>query len=380
MDEHIDLQYYPFPRTVFISLLLMLTGFLLHCCGERIRTSKLLHAILGLWSVFFVLLMSVLFIDGYIRFTAATQSSRGSLYPLPLLPLTAALLIDVAGTIKRRRQLSRKVFLAFLIAFLPTTTALTVHLFVDVFPLVDIGYVLSALAMYSLILSDQIEQDKHQQREILRQQQEIARQQQEIAHERASVMVLQMRPHFIYNTLMSIHSLCRLDPMKAQQVTLDFTNYLRKNFNAIASDRSIPFSSELEHTQAYLAVEQAQYDDMLIVEYDTPHMHFRLPPLTLQPIVENAVKHGMNPYSGPLRITIRTRHTDACSVITVINNGTDFKPSNNREPHIALQNIRQRLEMMCSGKLAISPCNSGGTVVALMIPDAAEQDEAGSNA
>ena len=385
------LQYYPVPRTVFISLLLleslllslpllMLTGFLLHCCGERIRTSKLLHAILGLWSVFFVLLMSVLFIDGYIRFTAANQYSRGSLYPLPLIPLIAALLIDVAGTIKRRRQLSRKVFLAFLIAFLPTTTALTVHLFVDVFPLVDIGYVLSALAMYSLILSDQIEQDKHQQREILRQQQEIARQQQEIAHERASVMVLQMRPHFIYNTLMSIHSLCRLDPMKAQQVTLDFTNYLRKNFNAIASDRSIPFSSELEHTQAYLAVEQAQYDDMLIVEYDTPHMHFRLPPLTLQPIVENAVKHGMNPYSGPLRITIRTRHTDACSVITVINNGTDFKPSNNREPHIALQNIRQRLEMMCSGKLSISPCDSGGTVVALMIPDAAEQDEAGSNA
>ena len=109
-------------------------------------------------------------------------------------------------------------------------------------------------------------------------------------------------------------------------------------------------------------------------------MHFRLPPLTLQPVVENAVKHGMNPYSGPLCIIIRTRHTDACSVITVINNGTDFKPSNDREPHIALQNIRQRLEMMCSGKLSISPCNSGGTVVALMIPDAAEQEEVRNNA
>ena len=103
MDEHIDLQYYPFPRTVFISLLLMLTGFLLHCCGERIRTSKLLHAILGLWSVFFVLLMSI---DGYIHFTAANQYSRGSLYPLPLIPLIAALLIDVAGTIWRQAQKS----------------------------------------------------------------------------------------------------------------------------------------------------------------------------------------------------------------------------------------------------------------------------------
>ncbi|MDO5456577.1 MAG: histidine kinase, partial [Eubacteriales bacterium] len=70
---------------------------------------------------------------------------------------------------------------------------------------------------------------------------------------RASVMVLQMRPHFIYNTLMSIHGLCRIDPQKARQVTKDFTDYLRKNFNAVASDSPIPFSSELEHTRAYLA-------------------------------------------------------------------------------------------------------------------------------
>ena len=287
---------YIVPRAVFVFLLFfesllltlplsMQTAYLLHCCGENLRSSKLLYAVLGLLAVYVVLLVSFPFIDGFIYITPDNQYFRGPLYPLPLVPIIAALLLTLMGTIKRRKRLSRKVFLAFLIAILPIAAALTVQLFADIFPLVDVSYVLSALAMYSLILSDQIEQDRRRQQEIVEQQREIARQEREIAHERSSVMVLQMRPHFIYNTLMSIYSLCRLDPRMARQVTMDFTNYLRRNFNAVASDSAVPFSTELEHTRAYLAVEQAQFDDMLIVEWDTPFTHFRLPPLTLQPIV-----------------------------------------------------------------------------------------------
>ena len=227
--------------------------------------------------------------------------------------------------------------------------------------------------MYSFILSDQIERDLRRQREIAQQQREIAEQQREIAHERASVMVLQMRPHFIYNTLMSIYSLCNFDSQKARQITKDFTDYLRKNFNTVASDNAIPFSTELEHTRAYLAVEQAQFGNMLVVEYDTPFTRFRLPPLTLQPIVENAVKHGMDPYSGPLRISIQTRHTDAGIEIIVKNNGRCFDPTDNEEPGIALKNIRQRLAMMCGGSLTIAPGDDGGTVVKVTIPDGTPQ-------
>ena len=150
---------------------------------------------------------------------------------------------------------------------------------------------------------------------------------------------------------------------------MDFTNYLRKNFNAVASDSAIPFTAELEHTRAYLSVEQVQYEELLIVEYDTPFTRFRLPPLTLQPLVENAVKHGMDPYAGPLHILIRTRHTDAGSVITVEDNGPGFDPAEDSEPHIALTNIRQRLEMMCGGKLEVTLRNGGGTTVTMTIPD-----------
>ena len=148
--------------------------------------------------------------------------------------------------------------------------------------------------MFAIIFYDQIEQHFRLQREI--------------ANQRASIMVLQMRPHFIYNAMMSIYYLCSQNPQKAQQVTLDFTTYLRKNFTAIASEDTISFSDELEHTHAYLAIEQVQFGDSLIVDYDTPYENFRLPPLTLQPIVENTVKHGMDPEYAPLRIAIRTCH------------------------------------------------------------------------
>ena len=359
------LSHYPVPGAaisivVFIELLSlslplpMLTAYMLHACGENTRSSRLFHAALGLLAVYFVVLASAPFNGVFSYATADNQDYRGPLYALLLLPLIAILLLNLWGAVRRRARMSHKAFLSFVIAQAPMTVALLVMLFVDALPLFDISYVLSALAMYSFILSDQIEQDLRLQREI--------------AHERASVLVLQMRPHFIYNTLMSIHSLCSLDPQMAQQITMDFTNYLRRNFNAVASDSTIPFSTELEHTRAYLAVEQARYDDMLVVDYDTPFTRFRLPPLTLQPIVENAVKHGMDLDSDPLCISIRTRYTDVGTEIIVEDNGIGFDPSGESEPHIALKNIRQRLEMMCGGTLELTSREAGGTRVTIRVP------------
>ena len=368
----LTLYYFPVPEEathlviLLESLLLSLplpmqTVFLLHCCGESIRSSKLFYSVITLLTVYVVMLISTPFIEGFFYVAPDEHFRRGPLYPLFLLLVIAILLFNLIGTIKRRKQISNKVCFALCIAILPIMVAMIAQLFVDFFPLVDISYVLSSLAMYSFILSDQIEQDRLH-------QQEIARQQQEIAHEQARVMVLQMRPHFIYNTLMSIYTLCRIDPAKARQITMDFTNYLRKNFNAIASDSAIPFSTELEHTRAYLDVEQVQFDDMLVVEYDTPFTRFRLPPLTLQPIVENAVKHGMDLCSGPLRISVRTRHANNRTEVIVQDNGRGFNPADESKPHTTLSNIRQRLEMMCGGSLVIMAGEGGGTVVTMTIP------------
>ena len=337
-----------------LSLMPMLTVYILRCCGESREKSPLFYAVLGMWLLYFILLSSTWF-SRYIFYIAADgQYMRGPGYPLVILPLIAIALLNLHGVMLRRNRLSRRQVTAFLIYLLPMTAAMVLQVFFDAMMLVDLGIIICALTMFGIILSEQIEH--------------YMRQRREIASQQARIMVLQMRPHFIYNTMTSIYYLCEQNPKMAQQVTLDFTTYLRKNFTALASGDTIPFSEELEHTRAYLAVEQAQFEDSLFVDYDTPHTRFRLPPLTLQPIVENAVKHGMDPDSEPLRILIQTRETEAGSEILVQDNGTGFETTADGGIHIALENIRQRLEMMCSGKLTISPRQGGGTEVRVVIP------------
>ena len=345
-----------FLECLILSLpLLMQTVYLLHSSGKSIRSNWLFRTVFGLWAAYCVLLAVVSYRTVFTFQPMDNQYYRMPQYLLMLLALVAIQALNFAATIRYRARLTHKVFLGFSFALLPMTVGLILQMFIDVFPLIDIAYIISALVMYSFALSDQVEQDLRRQREI--------------ANQRASIMVLQMRPHFIYNTMTSVYCLCKQNPDQAQKVILDFTTYLRKNFTAIASETPIPFSAELEHTRAYLAVEQAQYEESLFVDYDTPHTMFRVPPLTLQPIVENAVKHGRDPYAGPFHISIRTRKTESASEIIVADDGVGFQPADGSEPHLALKNIQERLEMMCGGSLAIASNDGGGTVVTVTIPD-----------
>ena len=337
------------------SLMPMPAVLLLHWCGEKLKKSLLFRAIMALWVIFIVLLVAAQFTDGFYYISEQMEFIRGPLFVLISLPMFLMMILNTVGMIRRRKKLSKRYFNALMVYLVPMTTAFFIYLFNYLAIFIVFGMALCAMVMFGLILSANIEQ--------------YMRQQSEIANQRAGLMVLQMRPHFIYNTMMGIYYLCDQDPAKAKQVTLDFTTYLRKNFTAIAKEDTVPFSDELEHTRAYLAVEQAQFEDVLFVSFDTPHTTFRLPPLTLQPIVENAVKHGMRSSSDPIHITVITRRTDTSSVITVMDDGPGFGEVDDNEPHIALNNIRQRLELMCGGKLAISPREGGGTSVKVTIPE-----------
>jgi hypothetical protein len=339
----------------------MFTAYLLHVCGEVWHKSSIFRAVIAVCGFFFLLLLSAQFTEAIYYVTPENHFCRGPWHPLLMAAMVLPMLINSIGVLRRRSQLSPQYHAAFLIYLLSLSAAHIIHSFWYCPELVFTGLVLSALSMFGIILFDQIEQYMSQQRKI--------------AHQRASIMVLQMRPHYIYNTLTSIYCLCDQDPKLARQVILDFNTYLRKNFTAIASETPIPFSSELEHTRAYLAVEQAQYEDSLFVDYDTPHTMFRVPPLTVQPIVENAVKHGRDPYAGPFHISIRTRKTDSGSEIIVADDGRGFQPADDSEPHLALKNIRERLEIMCGGSLRITPNQDGGTVVTVTIPDSRSEGD-----
>ena len=340
-----------------------ITLYLLRCAGKSWRHSPLFALVVALWTVYFALLAVTQFTTWIYYFTPDNVYHRGPWYPLLLIPLVLLMAADIIGLWRCRAALTHRQRIAFLIYFVVPFICMLVQMFFFGLLLIVFGTSLAGLFMFVFILIDQVERS--------------FRQQQKIANQHANVMVLQMRPHFICNTMMGIYYLCDQDPQKAKQVTLDFTTYLRKNFTAIASEDTVPFTAELEHTRAYLAVEQAQFEDSLFVSFDTPHTMFRVPPLTLQPIVENAVKHGLTASSDPIHISVVTRQTDSASEILVEDDGPGFAPADDNEPHIALNNIRQRLEWMCKGKLTISPREGGGTSVRVRIPTAKQESAQG---
>ena len=335
-------------------LLPLLTVYLLHCTGEELRKSRLFFLICALFAVYTALLCVTQFTTFIYYYTPDWVYHRGPWYPLLLAPPILSMLTLFIAVLRRRGRLTRRQFDAFLVYIVMPLLGMLIQLaFYGLYAIV-LFTAIAAMFLYVSILTEQVEH--------------TVRQQGELARQRSSIMVLQMRPHFIYNTLLSIYYLCKQDPEKAQQVILDFSSYLRQNFTAIVKEDMILFTEELEHTRAYLAVERARYEKKLFVRFDTPHTRFRLPPLTLQPIVENAVKHGLDPSRGPLFITIRTRETESGSEITVGDTGPGYTPADDDEPHIALANIRERLALMCGGELTIRSGENGGTVVTITVP------------
>ena len=350
----------PVPAAVFIqsflcgALSLLITAYLHFCSGIRLKKSAVFYTALTLVVLYTALLCSTFFSEAFYYFTQEGHYRRGPWYPLLSSPLALVLVLDTLLLLRRRKRLSGRQFSAFLICLtLPLAGALAQMLFSG-YPIAAYALAVASVLQFGFVFADQTETNRRRQEELLRQ--------------RANVTVLQMRPHFIYNTMTSIYYLISQDAEKAQRVTLDFTNYLRKNFSAVAKDQPIPFTEELEHTEAYLAVEQVRFEDLLTVTYDTPYTVFRVPPLTLQPLVENAVKHRAEP-DRPLSIRISTGKNGNAYVITVEDTGPGFCENNAAgSSRPALENIRERLELMCGGTLTVSPLVGGGTSAVVTIP------------
>ena len=258
---------------------------------------------------------------------------------VPALLITAA---NITAVIRRWQSLTKRQRIAYIIfAILPFAGTII--------------YAVASFHMFVLLLEDHIDG--------------VIEEVKKNSEQKISIMALQMRPHFIYNVLTSIYYLCDKDSGKAKSTILDFTNYLRRNFTAISIKEAVPFDDELEHTRAYISIEQVRFEDQIHVNYDLNCTDFKIPSLTLQPLVENAVKHGMGPENDSVDITIRTTRSDGSVKIIVENTGAEFAKTDNSDPHIALDNIRERLQLMCRGTLEIMPRDGGGTAVTITIPE-----------
>ncbi|MBR4872769.1 MAG: histidine kinase [Clostridia bacterium] len=190
-----------------------------------------------------------------------------------------------------------------------------------------------------------------------------------LAESRISTMMSQIRPHFIYNTLGSIEQLCIIDPAKAGELVHNFAKYLRGNFGELDNPKPILMSREMEHVRHYVSIENVRFPDMTFT-FEMNSEDFNIPALTIQPIVENAIKHGLMklPRGGTIHVVSYETETDYC--ISVVDDGVGFDTSAllDDRKHVGLRNIRERLKVMVNGTLEIESAVGEGTKVRITIP------------
>ena len=328
------------------------------------------RAVSAICGVVILLWIFCLFNDWYIWYDADGNQIEGPLYKLFWLLGTLLLIFCVLFTVWHHRVLGRR-----------DTCILSTY---GIFPL--IGYLLesywpvtplllaptlSLVLLYVILHTQQTRSAMEQEIQLAHMETKLAKQSAELSDSRINIMLSQIQPHFLFNALTSISVLCEKNPMKAQTALNDFADYLRGNLDSLRRTAPVPFSKELKHIKIYLSLEQMRFESELNVVYDIEADSFLLPALTVQPLVENAVKYGVGKKPGGGTVTISTREEATCFSITVADDGVGYDPQETQydgRTHIGIDNVRARLAALVGGTLTIQSEKSRGTSATIQLP------------
>jgi LytS/YehU family sensor histidine kinase len=200
---------------------------------------------------------------------------------------------------------------------------------------------------------------------------QLAQQEAELAQSRTAIMLSQIQPHFLYNALATIKHLCAKQDPRAEEVVAKFSKYLRGNMDSLTNTMPIPFKSELNHLENYLTIERLRFPDVHIA-YDLKTTAFALPALTVQPLVENAIRYGVTRNEdGAGTVTISSYEDESAWYVRIKDDGVGFNPEQvqyDGRSHIGISNTRQRLATMCQGTLDIKSVRDVGTTITVTLP------------
>ena len=352
-------NYFEFFSGYFLTFLVI--KWLLHCLDSKQEVKQLRNANL-LTILLFALQSLVLIIAQFtgicysIGYDNVFRIEEG--FFLILLLWVPSLLLALYLLLRFGRRLPIRYIISFSVfAAISATGAVAQFFLLDVY-YITIASSVCALVLYLLTVHDSTEMYLSKERESDRL--------------KIDMMLSQIQPHFIFNSLTVIKHFCRHNPMLAEKAIVDFSHFLRGNMDSINSREPIQFNKELAHTKAYLSLEMYRFGDDLNIIYDIKATGFLLPPLTLQPIVENAVRHGIREtQDGKGTVTIMTREYDDRNEIMVIDDGKGFVPQeypDSDKPHIGIENVRYRLKNMSNRTLTIDSVMGQGTVAVISVP------------
>lgn len=330
------------------------------------------HIIAGV-CCFFIILSIVSFFNGiFFSYDACGNFVYGPLYGLVRVFDLIGIIWEILLVLRYKKILTLRVTL-FLITFtvLPLA-AMSLQFLWDPTP-EYLATTLSLVVIYILfhgeIANRLIENEK-----------QLAKAEKQLYESRISVMLSQIQPHFLYNSLNAIRGLCRKDPEQAREAIGSFAEYLRGNMDSLNKREPIPFIRELSHIENYLKLEKFRFGDELKVNYDIKEKNFFIPALSVQPLVENAVKHGICEKENGGTLTLKTYRDGEYIVIEVSDDGIGFDAekliSEDKErSHIGIQNTRERLKQMIGASLTIESLPGKGTVAKIrFIPEENTED------
>lgn len=262
----------------------------------------------------------------------------------------------------RKRRIAFESLIVLIVSFLVEMAyfMLTGTYFAKLF---EVALFLFSVLHYYLLLSSNIEN--------YRKAKKTTELEHELSQNKIKLVMSQIQPHFLFNAIATIRALCIRNPEEARNGLDYFAKYLRANMDSLGENGCIPFEKELDHTKSYLYIEKLRFGEMLEIQYDIQVADFMVPPLSLQPMVENAVKHGLLAQKDGGVLKISTRETEYIYEIKIEDNGVGFdltKPLESNRSHVGIMNARQRVAALCDGTLNVVSKVGAGTVITITIP------------
>ena len=199
----------------------------------------------------------------------------------------------------------------------------------------------------------------------------LIQREQELKDSQISIMLGQIQPHFLYNTLITIRQLCDIDPKTAKLAMREFAGFLKGNMDSLSSRMPIPIIKEINHVKHYLYLEKQRFQGRLHVKYEILEWDFSIPSLTVQTLVENAVIHGILSKQEGGTVTIHTESDEESYIVRISDDGVGFDPNrafSDGSRHIGIENVKKRLEVLCHGNMVINSIPGKGTDVVIKIP------------
>lgn len=349
-----------FLASVFSGALIpLLTGFMLYSSGEeKAFRNRIFQMILAVFAVYLILLIYAQFSTAIYYYDESNTYHRGPWYPVLLVLPILMLILNIWLLWSKRNRLYKKNKAVFASCILLPVISMMIQMLFYGVNIIILGVSISAFIMLTNVINETRKQYYMQQEENVKLKTEI--------------LLSQIQPHFLFNTLGTISHLCTDAPEAKKAIGL-FSRYLRGNIDVLSNEMLIPFDKEIDHARMYLELEKLRFGDSLQVSWDLQCTDFMIPSLTLQPLVENAVRYGVRGNAdgcGTVRIQSRDRgdHYE----ISVFDSGPGFYPDHTQwsveRSHIGIDNVKERLRVVCNGEFRIQSIPRLGTTATIILP------------